>query len=277
MNGSSIASVVCPRMRGCPPGGDDRALVLAQQQLELIPGGLQHDVSEAKTQDRRRAEIADWSAQQTPKLVVPLILPVSAEMGAHAVPPKVGGIDRVEWVAPGSRIAQLALSSQTSSQNTLGAMREAWEKVHSLIRKGEQAPFGKVQYERNSWCRRAGFCSHTPHGNLLRLFVVEGLTSCLRVALAPDTPARRAYDSGALCIRLRSTSSELWVYIGYGNLNSFEFTGMPLRLGSELHIRAAKAVGEVALEACVDAPMCGVGNLFRLCKHLRFQRLGPAE
>ena len=70
--------------------------------------------------------------------------------------------------------------------------------------------------------------------------------------LVKDSPARSLYDLGALAVRMHMKSAvvvpyEIWLHLGFGNLNSKQFTVLQLHRSDGSRCRAAAALGHIAL------------------------------
>jgi hypothetical protein len=257
------------------PQSADTQLVQMSLELELAEVNRlakAKSASEALVQASMREDVRAWSEERFSALsaVLPRELSLSTDTGAAAKPFVTFGFDYIEWVPPGSQIAEMAMSSRFHlGQGGLTDVTSAWDAMHQTIRVADLAKLGKVSYEGRTVCQRAGFCLHSVTGVMVKLFV-EQIVVCLRVVLAPGCIARNPYDSGALVLHIFSASHDVWLHIGYGNLSSYEFTALPLVLASELLCRLAAAVGEVSLVPRTDIPLCGVGNLWQACKNMKF-------
>jgi hypothetical protein len=215
--------------------------------------------------------ITAWSQQRSGDIVasMPPEVPLSETLGAVPLPVASPDFDCIEWVPPGSQLASRALARQAGHSSGLDAVRSAWAQLHEPIKSKDSASLGRVRYESRTVCQRAGYCLHQGNGPLVKSFV-EQVVACLRTVLAKDTLGRYTYDGGRLVLRLSAVSQVVWVHVGYGNLNTYEFSVLPLVSANELQCRIAQSVGEVALSVSPELPQCGVGNLWQVFRHLRF-------
>ena len=119
------------------------------------------------------------------------------------------------------------------------------------------APLGTGRALQMSRCWQAGFCICKLRLRQQRRRGLDSLVlafqNALRRLLAKGAWARRFYDTGSLVIALRRGDEgdqgqvSLWWHLGYGNLQTAVFCGLPLFPAAERQEEAA-AMGLVALE-----------------------------
>jgi hypothetical protein len=152
------------------------------------------------------------------------------------------GLERfaIEWRIPASTMAKRGLAGNKRSiaktLNLRGILREAWKERHAGVRSADlrkiTAPTEEVVA-----CFVAGFCMCDDRGKDIRK-VVSAIYGALAEWLKKGQPHRKLYDSARTVLRIhrkrhraRLRQSDLWIHLGYGNLNSFVFTGLVLDIG----------------------------------------------
>jgi hypothetical protein len=232
-----------------------------------------------RTGDEERAyrykqeALANWSASHPEQLAIA----DSPAVGGCARPTTFSLPSRMcvtEVVAPVKTMCETTLSSLRGSVTGLvQPLRECWDKLHEPVWKADLRNLGRAPYDKTTPCRKAGFCLCTPHGQQLKLFV-ERLEEHLREVLSPKGVVRPAYDVGSMVMCLSATPRRLpavdfYYFVGYGNLNDYCFTGLPLLKRDGLPARLAAVYNEVALAVNNTLPRSGVGNIWKSCKDFR--------
>jgi hypothetical protein len=213
-------------------------------------------------------KLAEFARQASPQLDVPL--PVAGlQDGATPVPDGGDFIKYLQWCCPAKAMCEHGLWTSAAAKPLKTVLRQEWEKLHEPLTKTHN--FTAVKYATVTRCSRAGFCLHTPAGQLLDRFVTE-FERAMRLAVSPGEVPRAAYDMNALLIRLqvrprrgiRGTTSEHFFHVGHGNLSSASFELMKLTVVSDgWHSRLAANMGLVALAANPSDPECGAANAWR--------------
>lgn len=116
-------------------------------------------------------------------------------------------------------------------------MREFWSQRHRGLRLCDLAKL-PTRKTTTSVCFIAGFCLHTPAGKHI-LECHRTFTDLLKPLIAPRQPIRSLYDDARVVVHLRPGSREpqlpevlsdcdMWAHVGFGNLNNFAFSMLPL-------------------------------------------------
>ena len=142
--------------------------------------------------DQRRTETVASIAETLPKLDT-LVMQTGLGYGSFHVTPRVsasgGG---VEWYAPSSQIASLAVTHGHYGDKK--AYRKDWQARHLLYLHDDCKPLPPKQNKIKQQCRRNGICCHKGDGKELRHFIAS-LSSHMRRTF-PKGDLRTQIDEG---------------------------------------------------------------------------------
>lgn len=201
--------------------------------------------------------------------------------------PGPGGMDIAILHPPAAEIAAQVMSTGTERRSTaVAAARKAWQKATSLGCHKDAPKLAKTGSDAMpKRCWHAGFCvcqapvvahgagNRAAHGargagRTLDAFA-RRLQTVLGRILAKGSPARSLYEVGALvlCLRRKDWGEDvvgLWWHIGYGNLTTGHFSGLPLFPATGARQAEATGLNLVALElrGQLSSSATGVHNVW---------------
>lgn len=172
------------------------------------------------------------------------------------------GIDVLEYVAPGRKIMQRALSDRrrwkrkgrkAEDLHFRNTLLEAWRQRHRPHLHAAIPTLANAKGWSMTTCMQAGFCVCGRAGQSLRSFVA-GFQSMLARNLERGSQPRHFYDLAALLLRIKAPEMPgHWFHIAWGNLQSRVYTLAPLCV-SQVAKRVAEtqAVNRSSVPLCID-------------------------
>ena len=126
-------------------------------------------------------------------------------------------------------------------------------------------------------CYHAGFCLCQDEDGQSTNRATIAICKQFRVWLAKGELARNLYDRGMLMLQLTiigatPPNDEIWVHLGYGNLNTRHFSGLNLERAEGVRQRAAAAAGLVALDvqgADIESDKWEPQNLWEILRDVK--------
>ena len=252
-------------------GSTSVAVALRQQRSDECSQAM---VSAAVAHQKRRREdmassqqsqeqIKSWQRTHSPNIPTSYCNVPISDIQGFACPSGLANFDLIWFQPPLKEMAERALSGNSQTDvilsTALQALRQAWQEKTKPLTHKDVARLPTVVSPVVATCFHAGFCLCSDDDGRAAARAVQSLSRELRPWLTKGGKARQTYELGALVLRLTvrgatPPNDEVWVHVGYGNLNSFHFSVLQLTRAEGSKARTASALGLIALELHDENP-----------------------
>ena len=218
---------------------------------------------DVESSEQCQEQIKTWQRTHSPNIPTSYCNAPISDIQGFACPSGLPNFDLICFQPPLKQMAERALSGQAHTDELLAAalraLRNAWEEKTKPITHRDVARLPTIASPVMAACFHAGFCLCSDDHGRSAARAVQSLSRELRPWLVKGGKARQLYELGALVLRLTVRSAtppndEVWIHVGYGNLNSFHFSVLHLTRAEGSKARTASALGLIALEVADESP-----------------------